>query len=98
MLRRFRLLILLAFAVGGAFGAGALVHRPGCARAAVRVTSADPRVSVDLSLIEPGLAAFLKAQGITTQAGWTTFVNGMSAAQLLAVEQEILKREVRVDP
>jgi hypothetical protein len=93
-LRRFALAAVL-IAIGAGL-AGVRYNAP--ARAAVRVTSADPRVSVDLSLIEPGLAAFLKAQGITTQAGWTTFVNGMSAAQLLAVEQEILKREVRIDP
>lgn len=98
MFRRLRLvLVLLVVAAGGA-GAGWIARPEGCARATVRVTAADPRVSIDPSLVEADLAAFLKAQGVTNQAGWTSFVNNMTAAQHLAFDKARLLREVRVDP
>ena len=63
-----------------------------------RVSETDPVVTVEPSAIEVDLAVYLKAQGIATQAQWTTFVANMTAAQLLAFEKARLVREVTLVP
>lgn len=93
-LRRFALAALL-IAVGAGL-AGVRYSAP--ARADARVLSGDPRVHVDSSAIEGDLATFLKAQGVTTNAGWQTFVTNLSAAQLLALEKARLVREITLSP
>ena len=39
-----------------------------------KVTTSDPAVSVDKEAVEKRVAALCKAQGITDDAGWSTFV------------------------
>ena len=92
-----RRLVLAALLIAVGAGLAGVRYSPP-ARATVRITATDPRVTVDPSLIEADLAAFLKTQGVTTNAQWITFVNGMTAADLLTIEKARLKREIVLVP
>ena len=70
----------------------------GRVHATVRVAPGDPRVTIDCSAPEGDLASHLKAQGVTTQAQWVTYVNGLTATQMLNLVKARLVREVRLDP
>lgn len=84
--------ILIAAAVLSAFAAGLFmriqVELPR-AQASYQVTSAGPTVTFDTTELERQAAAFMAAQGITTNAQRATAVNGItagSAAELAAVK------------
>jgi len=51
----------------------------------LRLLSSDPLVSLDTALMERQVATFVKSQGITTQAGWDAFINGLTTASLAAM-------------
>lgn len=64
---------------------------------AIQETSTDPEIAFNSEGLERAISTFAKAQGITTQAGWTTFVNGLFAA-LTANEQTLLRGFFRNAP
>lgn len=55
-----------------------------------------PSVSMGEDRILRDLAVLLANQGITTQAQWEAFINGLTAGQLLTVMKAILKRWVAI--
>lgn len=57
-----------------------------------RVTLVDPVWTAEdfEGALERGIASFAKANGITTQTGWTAFIAALSAVQATAVMKQIL--------
>lgn len=57
-----------------------------------RISAADPQIEFDPLELEKQVAAVAKNNGITNQAGWVTFVNGISTLpQAVAVCQGLLR-------
>jgi len=57
-----------------------------------RVTGTDPFWTADnfQDALERGVAAFAKANGITTQTGWNAFIAALTTGQTTAVMKQIL--------
>jgi hypothetical protein len=57
-----------------------------------RVTTSDPIWTADnfQDALERGVAAFAKANGITTQTGWNGFIAALTQAQTIACMKQIL--------
>jgi hypothetical protein len=79
---------LLAAAVAALWCGG---YYAGHAHASYQPTATDPAWTFDTLEIEKQVANFAKANGITTQAGWTTFINALTSGQSTAVSQGLLR-------
>lgn len=67
----------------------------------IRQTVSAPAVAFDEDSIANALGNFLQAQGITTQAGWVTFVNALTIggdANFGTIMKGFLRSSVRVTP
>lgn len=83
-MKRLRIAALIVALLAAGFFAGR-------ASASYQVTSTDPAWTFQTGMVEQQVATFAKANGITTQSGWDTFVNGLTAGQSIAVSQGILR-------
>lgn len=86
--------LLLAFGwTAGYFGASrAAAQTPALARpVTIGLTATDPLWTFDPTEIERQVATFAKNNSITGQAAWTTFINGLTAGQSIAVSQGLLR-------
>jgi hypothetical protein len=56
------------------------------------LTATDPIWTFDIGLLEAQVATYAKANSITTQAAWDTFINGISTtAQAVAICKGLLR-------
>jgi hypothetical protein len=54
--------------------------------------------SFDSEDMEKAFATFCIAQGITTDAGWTTYINGLTAAQMLTLMRALFAKAGTISP
>lgn len=55
-----------------------------------RSTPSDPQWNFDVNEIERQVGEYAKANGITTQAAWATFIAGLTSTQSTAVSRGLL--------